>query len=100
MTQVTWTPNWIDDSFFELDQSPKCKIVAARVEQRDDGRKDIIVEIASKAAHVRMSVYGENLRHLIDKAGGDTDGWVGKFVTVHQIVKGDKKRRILSVVQP
>lgn len=96
MAQVTWQPTWISDSFFEIANPETAKIVSTEVLQ-SNGKNDIIVQLASERMHVRMSVYGENLKHLIDALGNDTDDWTGATLRVSQTNKDGKKRRILHV---
>jgi len=97
MAQVTWSPPWIADSFFATNNPQICTIRTVRIEQDSKGRNETVLELVSESFHVQMSVFGQNLKRLIDAFGDETDDWHGKTVHVESYVEGKQRRRRILI---
>jgi hypothetical protein len=95
MTQVTWQPQWIDNAFFLDKDAINCKLLSAVVEQRTNGKQDIVIHLVSETAEARMSVWGMNLKRMIDAFGQNTDKWAGNQVKVQRTLVNGKTHKMI-----
>lgn len=100
MVLTTWTPNFIDTSFFETGIKQKCKIAAAYVVESDNkGKKELQIEIVNDQQHKKMSIWGPNHKALIDAFGQETDHWIGKLIQIEMKNIAGKTHKVISVLQ-
>ena len=98
MVKTTWTPNYIDNDFFESAPKQKCKIAAAYpVTSEKTGKTELQIEVVNDKQHKKMSIWGENHRFLIQTYGDETDNWIGKTINIEQRKKGDGYFKVLSI---
>lgn len=99
MVQVTYNPPWISTETFGDRISLTGQIGEVEV-SNERGKQEVIAHLLlEKDIHVRMSVWGNNLKTLIAYCGSDTEKWKGAKIKVSAKREKDKVHKVIDVLE-
>jgi hypothetical protein len=100
MTQRTFAPAWVTDSFFTKANPCVCTITKSYEAPNENypNKTDWIVELDNGTYHAKINVFGDNERKLLAACANETDNAVGKKIRLSQTTIEGKKKRLLDVL--
>lgn len=79
--QVELKIKWLGERDFAKQNPRKFAITAVKCEKGKYGN-DWIAELQSDGQFYQMSLWGDNLRTLVEKFGKESDNWIGKVISI------------------